>query len=267
MRVAIGSAIVLTALAIALGSCQGGPIVSPSSLPTGTPLPSATPGALPTAGSLGPGTYVVSNPANSWERDGNDEDGFSASDPCYEGCADYASISFTVPDGWATTDGLIHKHLGEPNEVAFSVWTPGEMYPDPCHWQESPAPEGFRAGQWHSWGTMLQNQAGREGSTPTAVDFGGADYAALTILRIELTVPADLDIRSCDQGEYRSWTEFNVPDGANSHHAAGQIDVIYLVFADRRPFLIDASHMPAATPEDLAELQAILDSIVIDRDI
>ena len=47
MRVAIGSAIVLTALAIALGSCQGGPTVSPSSLPTGTPLPSATPGACP----------------------------------------------------------------------------------------------------------------------------------------------------------------------------------------------------------------------------
>ena len=65
--------------------------------------------------------------------------------------------------------------------------------------------------------------------------------------------------------EYRSWTEFGVPDGANSHHAAGQIVVIYLVFGDRHPLLIDASHMPAATPDDLAELQAILDSIVIDR--
>ena len=145
------------------------------------------------------------------------------------------------------------------------MWTPGEMFRDPCHWQESADTGGSRAERWSRWGTTLQNQIGRQGSVPTAVEFGGEDLAGITIERIELSVPAHLDISLCDQGEYRSWTEFGVPDGANSHHAAGQIDVIYLIHTDRRPFLVDASHMPAATAEDLGELQAILDTMVIDR--
>ena len=62
---------------------------------------------LPSVGAIDAGTYVVSNPASSWERSGNDEDGYTSSDPCFEGCADYMAISFTVPDGWATRDGLV----------------------------------------------------------------------------------------------------------------------------------------------------------------
>ena len=109
---------------------------------------------------------------------------------------------------------------------------------------------------------MLREQVGRQGSTPTAVRFGHGDYE---VQRVELTVPADLDIGTCDQGQYRAWSEFMVDDGANSHHAPGQSDVVYVVMPDRRPFLIDASHGPQATTEDRAELTTILDSMVIDR--
>ncbi len=184
--IALGAgAIVLIVIAIGIGAFSRNPVVGPPSMPTPTPFPSATPVALPTSGSLGPGTYVWSNPANSWERSGNNVQGYDMSDPCTPGCADYVSISFTVPDGWATTDGLIYKHLGEPNEVAFSVWTPGRIHPDPCHWQESPAPAGSRAETWDRWGTILQNQAGREGSAPILVQFGGEETAGLTIERLE----------------------------------------------------------------------------------
>ncbi len=90
--------------------------------PTPTPLPVATPGALPAAGSLEPGTYVMANP-------------YVDADPIFS--ADYQRITFTMPDGWATVDGLIYKHLDEPTEVALSVWTPGDIYLDPCRWQTS----------------------------------------------------------------------------------------------------------------------------------
>jgi len=62
----------------------------------------------------------------------------------------------------------------------------------------------------------------------------------------------------CDQSEYRTWTEWDVPGSANSHHAPGQIDAVCMVDGDRRPLVIDASHMPATSPEDLAEVEAIL---------
>lgn len=218
-----------------IGRGIGGP-PNPSSLPV------ATPGELPTAAFLEPGSYFVVNRSRSVGPD-------------------YRSITFTVPDGWAVTDGLIFKHLGQPNEVALSVWEPGVVYRDPCHWKGS----GISATD-PSYGDLavstLHNQAGREGSTPTAVTFGGVQGDSE---RIELSVPGDLDITTCDEGEYRSWTAYDVPNRANSHHAPGQIDVVYFVNVDRRPLLVDASHRPAASPQDLAELQAVLDSMFIDN--
>jgi hypothetical protein len=60
-------------------------------------------------------------------------------------------------------------------------------------------------------------------------------------LRIDLSVPATLDISTCDKGEFPSWTLWEVVDGANSHYASGQLDTVY------------------------AELEAILASMIIDR--
>jgi hypothetical protein len=244
----VAAVVVLAAVlgASLLGRGIGGP---PNPTPTPTPLPVATPGALPEAASLQPGTYVYSNPYV-------DEDPVRS---CERGCSDYRSITFTLPEGWATSDGLVFKHLGQPNEVAFSVWTPGGVYADPCHWQKSAVGPALDPVDPHT-AITLQNQAGRKGSTPTETTLGGQ-----RAFRIELSVPANLDIATCDQGEYRSWSEWDVPDGANSHHAAGQIDVVFAVDVDRRTLLIDASHMPGASGQDLAELEAILASMFIDR--
>jgi hypothetical protein len=224
-------------------------------LPTPTSLPVATPGELPQAAALDPGTYVYANPYV-------DEDPIHLT--CTGGCPDFQTITFTLPDGWIVTDGLIAKHRNEPNEVAFSVWTPDWVYPDPCHWRDTPVVEGQDFGpSGHQGMEKLARQTGRGGSTPTEVTFGREPAAP--VFRIELAVPADLDISSCDRGEYRSWTVWQIPERANSHHAAGQVDIVYAVDLDRHTLLIDASHRSAASEQDLAELQAILDTVVIDR--
>jgi hypothetical protein len=223
--------------------------------PEATALPVATPGALPAEASLEPGRYFIANPY------GDDDPVLN----CDGGCPDFRSVSFTVPGGWTVSDGLVFKHRNQPNEVAFSVWAPGAVYPDPCHWQETVFDQTSVAGPWGPTDERaLANQAGRGGSTPTAVTFGGEQTARL-VSRIELSVPADLDLSTCDQGEYRSWTVWQVPDRANTNHAAGQIDVVYVVGLDRRSLFIDASQRPAASLDDLAELEAILDSMVINR--
>jgi hypothetical protein len=69
---------------------------------------------------------------------------------------------------------------------------------------------------------------------------------------------------TCDKGQFRSWTEWHT-DSANSHHAPGQLDTVYMVDVDRRPLVIDAAHMPATSALELAELKAILASMIIDR--
>jgi hypothetical protein len=96
------------------------------------------------------------------------------------------------------------------------------------------------------------------------VDNTGASWPTNAV-RIDLSVPASLDIATCDKGQFRSWTVLQVPDGANAHHVSGQLDSVYEIDLDRGPLLIDASHMPGTSKADLAELQSILASMIIDR--
>jgi hypothetical protein len=198
---------------------------------------------------------------------------------CDRGCAAYSRIILTLPAGWATRDGLVYKHLNQPGEVAFSVWTVDKVYADPCHWQGSSLSALDLAGHSHAANGAivlgpnvggLANQALR-GPLPRALTpvtlaavWGGVS-GPVGALRIELSVPSNLDISTCDRGQFRSWTVWEVADGANSHHARGQVDTVYQVDVDRRPLVIDASHMPATTEADLAELKAIVASMIIDR--
>jgi hypothetical protein len=226
---------------------------------TPTPGPSATPVPLPPAGALAPGTYFLANP---YVDDNPVRD-------CARGCADYQRIIFTLPAGWATSEGRVYKHLDQPGEVAFSAWTVDQVYDDPCHWQRSALSPLDLADHSHdATGIVLAPEAGGlanqllRGAVPralTEVTLGGE-----TALRIDLSVP-DVDLSSCDMGEFRSWTEWDVVGGANSHHARNQLDTVYEVDVDRRPLVIDASHMPATSEADLAELESILASMIIDR--
>jgi hypothetical protein len=251
-RYGLVAAVVVAAAALGatmLGSKSGAPS---NPTPTPTPLPLAAPWALPAAGPLQAGRFVCARPL---------------SDPLIPSCdlggpSDYRTISFTVPDGWATADGLFFKHRGEASEVALSFWVPDTIYADPCHWQAS----GVSDRPLPPLSGVLQRQPGRVTSPLTAVSSFDAGYRTS---RLELTVPAELDISTCDVGQYRSWTEIwasqqGVGPERVKLDSAGQVDVLYLVDADRGGLVIDASHMPAASPADLSELEAIVASIKID---
>ncbi len=228
-------------------------LVPPPHPGTVLPLPFATPGELEGPAALAAGRYSIANPYTDGDLVRS----------CDQGCADYQRITFTVPDGWATGEGFVYKHFGEAGEVAFKAWTPDQVYADPCRWRTSdlaPLIDRHDDSVEPALGSSaLASQLGRNASAPSAVTIGDASAT-----RMELSVPADLDITTCDGGEYRSWTEWDV-DAANSHHAAGQIDVIYLVDVDRRTLVIDVSRGAQASSRDVAELEAILASLLIDR--
>ena len=184
-------------------------------------------------------------------------------------CSDFVRIIFALPEGWNTSDDLVHKHLGEPNEMAFSVWIIRDIYAEPCRWQESALGplDDIHPDVHEAVGTTftrsqggLANQAYR-GDPPrelTVVTIGRVATA-----RIDLSVPVDLDISTCDDGEFRSWID--VTDRPNSHHSSGQLNSVYMVDVDRAPAVIDVSHMPATSEVELGELDSILASMVVDR--
>src|SRR5687768_11461567 len=82
-----------------------------------TLAPAASTTLVPENGPLAPGTYTLVKP----ER----------------GHAAYDQLIFTLPAGWAITDGLVHKHLDQVDEMAFSTWIVTGVYDDPCHWRTS----------------------------------------------------------------------------------------------------------------------------------
>ena len=234
---------------------------------------------VPTTGSFYPGSYYFANP--NADSTGN----------CVSACSDYRQVIFTLPfDGWASKNGLVYKHPGQPDEVAFSLWAVRDVYDDPCRWQHSAL---SRLDITHQTGVVngaivlapyvggLANQTLR-GPIPRAItpvtfmSVWGGTTERVTALRIDLSLPAELDISICDKGQFRSWpvayngAEANsaaslTDESANSHHVSGQLDSVYMVNVDRWPLVIDASHMPATSPADLMELRTILASIVIDR--
>jgi hypothetical protein len=221
----------------------------------GTIPSSSSATALPENAALAPGTYTVAKP---------------------DAPSDYRRLIVTLPAGWAISDGLFHKRLDQVDEMAFSVWTGVyDVYDDPCNWQQSPTSDlDLGDERVHSdfheatpGSTVreplyggLANQIGRNASELTSVELGGQ-----SALKIELSVPAELDLATCDQGQLRSWTGSSATGDANAHHSPGQIDVVYMVDVDRSALVIDASHMPATSASDLAELEAILASMIIQR--
>lgn len=264
----IGSGATVTLLNTGAVLVAGGDIPS---LPTQASAqlyhPTAVP-VLPAAGVIAPGTYFMANP-------------YVLGDPvlsCAVGCAAYSRIVFTLPAGWSTSHGLVYKHLSQPDEVAFSAWTVDMVYDDPCHWQRSSlsgldvrnvphAANGAIVLGPYTGGLAHQALRGPLPRALTALTLGsslGGVSGSVFALRIDLSVPAKLDISTCDKRQFRSWTVWEVADGANSHHAPGQRDTVYQVDVDRRPLVIDVSHMPAASAADLAQLNAIVASMIID---
>jgi hypothetical protein len=257
-------AIVVT-LMFAAHSLRSRQIVPANPIVPTNPIP--IPKAVPP---LAPGTYSLANPYNSNNPPLN----------CDRGCASYRRIVFTLPAGWAISNGFVYKHLNQPGEVAFSAWTVDQVYGDPCHWQGStlsPLDIGYSS---YDAGTgrliPVANAGGlankafsrrmpRALSALMLADVLGGVSGRVGALRIDLSVPANLNISTCDKGQFRSWTVWEVVDGADSHYAPGQLDSVYMVDVDRRALVIDASHMPTTSPADLAELKAILASMIIDR--
>ncbi|MBA2634324.1 MAG: hypothetical protein H0U86_15225 [Chloroflexi bacterium] len=117
--------------------------------------------------------------------------------------------------------------------------------------------------------TALLDQVGRNASPPTDVVVGG--YPAT---RIELSVPADLDIATCDNGYYRDWLQegelhsrnpdLDSVDPSNVLFRSGQVNVVYILDVEGARIVVNTWHMPGSSEANLAELEAILSSVSIE---
>jgi len=222
----------------------GGEPASPNPTPTSTPTPTvAASAAIPefpgVSDDVAPGTYL-------WSA----------------GATTPADITFTLAAGWMSRYGIPHKDRGGPGEIAIGNWIIANVYTDPCHWQGSLVSPAVGP-TVDDLATALVAQKGRNATTPTDVTLGG--YPAK---RVELSIPADLDRATCDEGAIRTWVApgedtAHVNETQNLGMHPGQLNVVYIVNVNGDRLVIDTWHMPGTSAADLAELDAILASMRI----
>ena len=243
------AAVAVFALAVGVIIAPRGPQIGAAPAPSPSPSPSAVP-LPPDPAQVAPGTYAG---------------------PLLAGRAERWTV--TVPEGWekvyetlwSDLDGMNdYRKVGGPGEVALGWWQVDNVFTDPCHWKDSLAdpPVGPTV---DDLAAAFAAQVGRDGLDPTDVTFGG-----LPAKKIELSVPADLDVTTCDEGVYR---EFLSPgesltlaadvDPAKPH-MAGRTDVLYVLDIGGTRWLMRTWRHPDSSAEDLAEMEAMLASIVID---
>ena len=233
----VGVAIALLAVACTTGvvpsSPPGGsspiPTAAPSDPPTGTPTPIPSPTPVPTlppSGALAPGSYR----------------------------SDF--ITYTVPAGWSAYGGFaaLTNDSHPPNGMAI---VPDRgiavVYKDPCHWASTSAPVGPTVDA-----VVAALVAQKRGATVTPIDVTIKGFKGK---QIDLMVPLAEKIASCDGGEYHSWGDGHGGDRYNQ--GPGQHDLLDILDVNGTTLVIDRVFYPANTSADLAELQAIFDSIKI----
>ena len=202
---------------------------------------------LPSDGALQPGTYYIP-----------------------EGPVTPGRFTFTVPAGWTTEEAFVTKDADPSTDLSkrdllLVTWIVSHIYADSCNWQGTSVDVGGAAGFTVPTADQLTNalvaQRGRIASPPTDVTLGG-----FPAKRIELTIPADLDIAAtCDDGYMRFWPGTGGSEsGGLCCSAAGSTDVVYVVDVDGHTFAVVARHTATSSAQDRAELDALVESIRID---
>lgn len=171
-----------------------------------------------------------------------------------------ASWTVDAPAGWRMADGAFVVP-GEDRLAGVSAWHVGTVPSDPCHWSTTQVPAG---GTVDEVVRALLAQEVRAPSEPAPVTVGGHEG-----LFIAWSVPADLvvtgdgDFEGCDeQGSHRDYVSwFGAGTGERYQQMAGQVDRLWILDVDGEVIVVDATHGPDATPEQIAELEAIVATV------
>jgi hypothetical protein len=210
--------------------------VGTSATPTPVPSPTPSPIVLPASGALEPGTYTIDD----------------------RGITQATHFIVTVPAGWASGDPFIVKEGGKPGEVGLTTWVVSHVHSDSCqHTTDTLVDVGTSPDKLVNTLMALKN---RVVSQPTDVTIGG-----FPAKRLELSVPADLDVSTCVFGAIKNWPDPGPDDtGGLCCGGPGFVDVVYVVDINGKALAVVARHLPGSSAQDLAELQGIVDSIHID---
>jgi hypothetical protein len=262
LKVAIAAAAVVVVALVGINLLPGsggvgGPGPSPASNPTQsrppmqTPEPTPTPTPAPSGNFNFTGDYVAGTT-------------YVIEDPC---CVAPSRMTFTMAaTGWyAPLEAWrIGKDVPGGSDIFDLFVTPylvENIYTGGCHWRgtEHNPPVGPTV---DDLATALSAQVVNGASPATDVTVGGHPGK-----KVELQIPEDLDMTTCDSdggGSDPIFGRFVFDRGFSAApytHGNGQHDTIYIVDVDGVRQVIDAMYLPNASAADRAEQDQIVASI------
>ena len=229
MKIALAAAAVVVLAFIGFGVLRdntGGP---PTATATPVPTPTATPQIL-SDGPVEAGTVVAAG----------------------LGPSQSTSATLTVPEGWEGFDGscvLPATGNSAPDGMGICFLEVAGLYSDPCHGSTGAAdvPVGPTVEEFVN---ALAQQTAYDATAPTDVTLGG--YSGK---RMDLQLPSD--VASCDNGEFTPWSGSIYAQGPDNRWRLWILDV------EGERMIIVSQNFAGTPSEDLAEQQAIVDSIQI----
>jgi hypothetical protein len=164
-----------------------------------------------------------------------------------------AQATVAVPPGWTRNGWYLTK-----SDLFLSAWPVAveNVYGDPCHWQSSllDPPVGPTV---DDLATALGNQLIRD-ATVEDVTLGG--YSGKVV---HMSLPADLDWADCDLAQVGAWSEAAEQGPSRTLQSPGELDDVYIVDVEGVRVVVTDAWMPTSAAADVAELEAMLDSITI----
>ncbi len=238
----------------------GGPLASQPSTPGSSKPPAGT--GLPSGGSVTVGSYTIAFTPHHLEH---------GVPVAFE--APYR-ITFDVPAGWSSLGwGITKRDGGPPEGMWMAPWDIGTVYVDPCHREaggtaDGPlmrSDEGVAEALSDWWG--VEPQFDRAPTAPIASHPEPVSFAGYDGQYVEFSVPEDVAFVTCEGGQYISYRD--VAGEPRYHQGPGQREQLWIVDVDGDAgaggvIAIGAGSFPATSPDDLAELQAIVDSVRIE---
>ena len=219
-----------------------GPTIAPTPEPTVAPTPTASPRIMP-EGDLRPGTYIAH--------------------PAYlQGVGNPLSVTFTVPEGWAgLADHLILK--GDLLElVEIQLRDVSSLNSDACDWSGT-ANDVASGTTVDDLVEALVAQTDYEVSDPVDVSIAGYSGKRVDIIHAAEAFAApgsdgNYSAPECDDDQYRILNDGIYGQGPDNRWQLNILDV------EGTRLVVVAMDYPQTPAESRAELDAVMDSLVIE---
>lgn len=181
-------------------------------------------------------------------------------------------LTVSLPDGWKKASDAVYVKSDDVARTGMSIgaWRLQHVFIVPCRWSTPEWADGPLMRSAEGLGEALSAWWGQE---PGMLPYWNSKIAPLATRRqattiqgyaawhLEVLIPSGLDLSECDGGQLILW---DTATGEVRNSQPGEIHRLWAVDVDGNLIVIDATSFLRTPSTEVAELQAVIDSIVIE---